>query len=356
MRVLFHLLDSGVGGGQRVATLIADELVRRGHAVGIVVPTPGPTLDSFRAAGATTHLVDAGTLRRPHSVIGLARVLRSYDLLYSHTAAPGQMLGAVAARLSRRAHVVHHHTYPYFSTDPRVRRAQTKLYPRVLGQAEFIAVAAHVAAGLMDECGIRPDRIRVIENGVSVPEVVPERADGPLRIGMLARLDPGKGVDTFIEAAKAARTAVPTVFAIGGQPGPFEEYGLRMRSAALAAGIMMAEPGAAGVDFLGTLDVVAMPSLYEGSPLVLLEAMSLGRAVIATDIPGIREILGPEEAGILVPVSDVSALSAAIEELALDEPLRTELGRRARALVSTRYRLATTIDRTVAFLDQAVER
>jgi glycosyltransferase involved in cell wall biosynthesis len=355
MRVLFHLLDSGVGGGQRVATLVAEELVARGHTVGLAVATPGPTLDAFRAAGATTHLVAAGTLRRPLAAIGLARILRGYDVLYSHTSAPGQMLGAVAARLARRPHVVHHHTYPYFSTNPRVRRLQVALFPRVLGHAEFIAVAEHVAQGLTDDCGIRRDRIRVIENGVSVPEALPDRPAGPVRIGMLSRLDPGTGVHTFIDAAEAARAQVSAEFEIGGQPGPFEEYGQRMRDAALRAGIPMTEPGSDGLAFLGTLDVVAMPSLYEGSPLVLLEAMSLGKAVIASDIPGIREVLGPDEAGILVPVGDAAALRAAIEALAGDESLRTELGRRARAVVSARYRISTTIAKAIAVLEQSVE-
>ena len=354
MRVLFHLLDSGVGGGQRVATLLAEELVARGHTVGLAVATPGPTLDSFSSAGATTHLVAAGTLRRPISAIGLARVLRGYDVLYSHTSAPGQMLGAVAARLARRPQLVHHHTYPYFSTEPRVRRLQTTLFPLLLGHAEFIAVAEHVARGLTDECGIRRDRIHVIENGVSIPEVVPNRADGPLRVGMLARLDPGKGVHTFIDAAEAARGKVTADFEIGGQPGPFEEYGRRMRTAALEAGITMSEPGGDGLGFLATLDVVAMPSLYEGSPLVLLEAMSLGKALIASDVPGIREVLGPDEAGILVPVGDAVALSAAIEEVVSDEPLRTELGRRARLVVSDRYGLSAMLDRTIALLEEVV--
>ena len=351
MRVLFHLLDSGVGGGQRVATLVAEELIRRGHAVGLAVPTPGPTLDSFRVAGATPHLVDAGTLRRPGSAIALARLLRDYDLLYSHTSAPGQMLGAVAARFARRPHLVHHHTYPYFSTRPGVRRLQTALYPVLLRRAEFIAVAEHVARGLTDECGIRSDRIRVIENGISIPDLPVDRATGPVRVGMLARLDPGKGVHTFIEAAKSARVAVPVEFVIGAAPGPFEDYGQRMREAALAAGIGMVEPDADGVSFLERLDVVAMPSLYEGSPLVLLEAMALGKAVIASDIPGVREVLEPESAGLLVPPLDPGAWRAAIEELAGDEPRRAELGVRARAVASSRFPLSAMLAKTVALIE-----
>ncbi len=354
MRVLFHLLDSGVGGGQRVATLVAEELMTRGHTVGLAVPTPGPTLSSFRGAGATTHLVDAGTLRRPLAAIGLARVLSDYDILYSHTSAPGQMLGAAAALLARRPHLVHHHTYPYFSTRPGTRRLQTALYPLLLRRSEFIAVAEHVAQGLTDECGIPRSRICVIENGVSIPGTATARAAGPVRIGMLARLDPGKGVHTFIEAAQATRVAVPIEFVIGGRPGPFEDYGRDMRDAARAAGIDMVDPDTDGIGFLGTLDVVVLPSLYEGSPLVLLEAMSLGKALIASDVPGIREVLSPEAAGILVPPLDAAALSAAIEDLVDDEQRRTDLGRRALGVVASRYRLSTTLERTVATVEETV--
>jgi glycosyltransferase involved in cell wall biosynthesis len=232
-----------------------------------------------------------------------------------------------------------------------MRRLQTALFPRLLSRTQFVAVAEHVAQGLTDECRIPRSRICVIENGVAIPETATPRADGPVRIGMLARLDPGKGVHTFIEAADATRETIAAEFALGGHPGPFEDYGRRMRETALAAGIELVDPGAGGVGFLQTLDVGAMPSRYEGSPLVLLEAMSFGKAVVASDIPGIREVIG-SDAGILVPTDDAASLAEAFSTLAADADLRTRLGNRAREVVSARYSVDRMLNRLISTLEK----
>ena len=96
-----------------------------------------------------------------------------------------------------------------------------------------------------------------------------------------------------------------------------------------------------------------IPSSYEGSPLVLFEAMAAGRAVIASDIPGIREALEPESAGVLVPPRDPDALTGAIEALTADPDRRAELGRKAREVAASRYNLTAMLDRTLAILDAA---
>src|SRR4051795_5715115 len=75
MRVLFNLLDAGVGGGQQVAFDIASELVRRGHSVGVVVPATGPATSRFAELGASTHTAHLVSLRRPGVIAG-ARIAR----------------------------------------------------------------------------------------------------------------------------------------------------------------------------------------------------------------------------------------------------------------------------------------
>src|SRR5258708_32918240 len=81
--------------------------------------------------------------------------------------------------------------------------------------------------------------------------------------------------------------------------------------------------------------------------------MAASRAVIASDIPGIREALAPAGAGILVPPADAAALASAIEALVDDERRRAELGRRARGGAAERYSPATKLDRTLTLLDPA---
>jgi len=350
VRVLFHLLDAGVGGAQRVAGDIAGELARRGHEIAIVVPSDGPALDRFRALDASVYILDAGTLRRPLAVARLARIARRHDLLYSHTSAPGQIIGGFAARLAGTSHVVHHHTYPYFSTRTAIRSGQTRLFPIALRRARFIAVADHVADGLVTVGGIPRERIVVIPNGVALRDAA-ESTNDPPRIGMLARLDPGKGILTFIAAASTLGRTTPATFVIGGQEGPFAAYSERVRVEAAQAEAELVVPVDDGAAFLATLDVVVIPSEYEGSPLVLLEAMSLGKAIVASDIPGIRELL-PAGAGILIPVGDVESLARALGELAAHPERRRELGSRARELVRQNHDLEASLQRVADVIEQ----
>jgi glycosyltransferase involved in cell wall biosynthesis len=350
VRVLFHLLDAGIGGGQLVAARVATALVDRGDEVGLAVPSAGPAAERFDRLGARISLVDAGTLRRPVAARSLGAVLERYDLLYSHTALPSVILGAAAARLTHRPHVVHQHTFPYFSPSPAARLVQRVLLRSVSGSARFIAVGDHVRDGL-EAAGIRPERIAVVPNGVTSAELPAPSATGTVTVGMLARLDPGKNVHIFLEAAGRARPITPVRYVVGGVSGPFSAHERELRKQAAGAGIEIVSTED-GNEFVSALDVVVIPSSYEGSPLVLLEAMAASRAVIASDIPGIRQALAPG-AGILVPPADVAALASAIEALVDDEPRRAELGRRARQVAMERYSLATMLDRTLAVLDAA---
>lgn len=355
MKVLFHLLDAGIGGGQRVALAIAQRLRDSGHTLGLAVPASGPAADEFADLGASIAFVDATTLRRPRGAAQLAEVLRGYDLLYSHTSAPGQILGQLAALRARRPHLVHQHTYPYFSTRPAGRAAQIAIYRLLMSRSRFIAVAPHVADGLVD-VGVARERITVVPNGVHVPATPPagEANGGPVKIGMLARLDPGKGIQTFVTAAGlAGLDAKAASYLIGGAPGPFADFEEEIRAQAARAGIAIVEPGAQGEALLAGLDVVVIPSRYEGSPLVLLESMACGRAIVASDIPGMREVLGPSGAGLLVPVDDSAALATAIRSLAVDSDLRARVGRQAWAIADERYRIETVLDRIEHVIGEA---
>jgi glycosyltransferase involved in cell wall biosynthesis len=349
MRVLFNLLDSGVGGGQQVAFGIAGELRRRGHDVGVVVPEPGHATERFAELGARTHVAALISLRRPGLVHG-ARVARGYDLVYSHTSVPGEILGGLAAALARRPHVVHRHVYPHFSPRLPVRLLQRGLYDVVLRRARIVVVADHVADAL-GRVGIPHRRIEVIPNGVLVPaETAAARGDGPVRIGLLGRLDPQKGADVFVEAARSLGDDAEFVLGAPVANGPYAEEQL---AAARAANVGIVLP--AGPEFLRSVDVVVLASRYEGHPLVLLEAMALGKPVVATAIPGIREVMEPEGAGILVPPDDAEALASALRSVVRDPGLRERLGAVAREVAASRYALSATHDRIVTLLEETAK-
>ncbi|HEV8461325.1 MAG TPA: glycosyltransferase family 4 protein [Gaiellaceae bacterium] len=343
MRVVFNLLDADVGGGQRVAARVARALVERGDEVGVAVPADGPAVAWFTELGAPVHIVDLLTPRRAWNIPAAARVFRDYDVVYSHSSAPGAALAGSAARRAKRAHVIHQHIYPHFSSNAAVGAVQRRLYARAAADAAMIAVAQHVADAAI-AAGAPADRVTVVPNGVDVPEVaLPPRLTEP-RVGMLARIDVQKGIDIFLDAVDQVRG--PAKFALG---TPTDDDPMVARARALGVDVVAPATRA----FLDGIDVFVAPSRWEGHPLTLMEAMALGKAVVATSIPGVTEMLEGTEAGVLIPPEDSEALAAAIDELAADPALRTGLGARARALVAERYATPVVNAQITAILDRA---
>ncbi|HAI30281.1 MAG TPA: hypothetical protein DCM48_12165, partial [Thalassospira sp.] len=104
-------------------------------------------------------------------------------------------------------------------------------------------------------------------------------------------------------------------------------------------------------------DLAVLPSWREGLPKSLLEAAASGLAMVATDVPGCREIVRHGENGVLVPLRDSTALAGAIEELMEDDTRRKAYGKAARELVERDLCDSVIIAQTLAFVtgDEATE-
>jgi glycosyltransferase involved in cell wall biosynthesis len=158
-------------------------------------------------------------------------------------------------------------------------------------------------------------------------------------------------MDLFLEAVDGMQDQGE--FVIGGIGGAFPEFERAVRNRAQQIGIEILETDGRGIEFLKGLDIVVMPSRWEGSPLTLFEAMSLEKAIVATDIPGISEVLRPNEAGILVQPNDVEGLRRAIGRLICDPRLRVDLAEAARE-GSSDFSEERTVQASVAILQDAV--
>jgi len=101
-------------------------------------------------------------------------------------------------------------------------------------------------------------------------------------------------------------------------------------------------------DYLAAADVVCLSSEWEGVPQSLVQAAAVGRAAVAFDVPGIREILSDGRTGTVVPYPDIDAFAAAIQTLAADPGLRAEYGAAAASINLDEFRLATMVSHTEA--------
>jgi glycosyltransferase involved in cell wall biosynthesis len=192
-------------------------------------------------------------------------------------------------------------------------------------------------------------RTRVIPNGVATMDRSqfprpPEMCDDWFNLVIVGRLDIVKGHHLAIEAIAAGSIPRDIHLHIVGV-GPCEE---ELRTLAEARGVTN-RVHILGFrrniyDYIAHCNILLMPSLHEGLPYTLLEAMALGIPIIASRVGGLAEVIQDEVTGLLVPSQDALALTQSIRRLYDDPALRSQLGDQARHLQQAKYSLEAMIE------------
>lgn len=162
----------------------------------------------------------------------------------------------------------------------------------------------------------------------------------PPRFLLVARVQREKGVLEYAEAARALRASHPEVEVR--LVGPLDSH-----PAAVSEAVVRGWERDGALAWAGPVDdvrpelerasVYVLPSYREGTPRSVLEALSVGRAIVTTDAPGCRETVRHGDNGFLVPVRDPGALRAAMERFVREPELIPRMGQRSRALAEARY-------------------
>jgi glycosyltransferase involved in cell wall biosynthesis len=293
-----------------------------------------------------------------HASVSVARACSRLRVgsIYTHLGIAGEMVIGVASRLARVPLVVHRHVSPRLSARPIVGAYQKRLYPSVLRSATGIISVSEAVHETVEQRGWAPSRHVMVPN--APPRVIPMgsqtreqfresvRGDGPL-VGLISRLDRTKGVEDFMEAATlvSARRAVRFVV-VGDSYDPSYMQQLQDSARARQLGnlhFLGYRPDVGTV--LSGLDVVVIPSHEEGRPLRLLEALDLEKALVATDIPGIREVVTHGESAYLVPPGAPAALAEGIDAVLDDPGLAKRLSTNGLRIVRRRFNPDTTYGR-----------
>jgi glycosyltransferase involved in cell wall biosynthesis len=304
------------GEGDFAGRFVAD-LVERLRERGVEVTVVGP--GDYRGFGGSAGVV-AGFRRKPWlapvvlASMGraLRRAARDADLVHAHWLA--SMLVAPAARkpivltLHGSGTAGRFEDLQVLAKAPRLAGALVRRARVVIGVSEQLTDAAR-HAGARDA--------RWIPNGVEIPAEVGEEADPP-EVLFVGRLSAEKGIRTLVDATRGLNLVVAG-------DGP-------LRS--LVPDALGFVPHEEVQRLLARAAVVVLPSHREGLPMVLLEAMAHGCAVVATPVGGTPSLVADGVTGLLVPPGDAKALREAIERLLVDPELRRRLGEAARARVS----------------------
>ncbi len=357
-------VDGGVG---RHLTDLAQGLAERGLEIilcGPAVPEglsgshPHAQLDLQRAVAPRADL---------QALAAFAEIVRRTrpDVIHAHSSKAGAV-----ARLGRLCHprtpvVYTPHGYAfagYFSRElerlayREVERALACLASRVVCVCEAEArLARTVGPG---------DRVRVVHNGIEPaapagpvdPRVAELAETGPV-ICALTLLRPGKGIETLIEAVPELLARQRRAQVVIAGEGPDLDA---LRSRARLLGV------AEAVHFLGrTPDPLGLlrgghifvhPSRAESFPYVILEAMSVGLAIVASDVGGVGEALKDGESGLLVAPGDPHALARALGDLIEDPGRSASLGAAARLRVERLFTRTHMIDGVIDAYEEAIGR
>jgi glycosyltransferase involved in cell wall biosynthesis len=314
-RFLFVCTHLKTGGAERQWSILLPELHRQGFEVALLTLTAeGDFFPDVRAAGVATAFAD---MKSRTDVRGLARALafRNWmpDAVITRSVL-GQAIGHVLARSAGALHIAtEHSSRPLAADHPNRERLRRLLAPRVDG---VIAVTERQFPYLLD-LGYRQERMLAVWSGIPALQAKRSRAEIRAELGLqaddyaaflIATLRPEKRADVFIDAVARARESDGRIKGFIAGRGP-ELAGITKVAAEMNGAVEVLGSRSDIPDLMLAADAVCLTSDAEALPMVLIEAMALGRPVIATDVGGTSEIVVDGETGDLVQPGDVEALA-----------------------------------------------
>jgi glycosyltransferase involved in cell wall biosynthesis len=339
-KVVFICPNLKAGGAERQWALLAPGLAERGFDVRVMtLDGRGVYFEELLARGIP---VAFARLRHRADPVGLARTVRlglprSSVVLTRGVSA--HLVGHVLARTQRAAHVVTEH----LGDDPlglrALRRHQRLLLAPMRPRANAVVAVALSQVDQLVRDGYRREAIRVIPSGVAddPPMADREALRAELGVGpdaflavLVAALRAEKRAALFVEQVSAAHAIDPSIQGVVVGDGP---DAASVASAVRRSGgvVRMLGYRADAVDLMHAGDVVCLTSVVEALPMSVLEAMSVGRPVIATHVGDLPEVIEDGRTGFLVSPDSLSEMAHALVALARDRDRAEGLGRAGRA-------------------------
>jgi glycosyltransferase involved in cell wall biosynthesis len=344
----------------------ASGLIRRGHQV-IVTTRPGGDLEAACTRAGITFL--ALPLRHAFD-LGSARQLRytlrreSIDVVHAHKGRPHSLALLAAAGLGARPRVVVNRGVS-FPLDLFNRWKYR--HPRV---AAVVCVAEAVRQVVLSSGGLRPERVHTIHGGTDPGVFDPDRVEAaPVRAEL--GLTPEQKLVTQISvrdwkgwhdlvtafARVAPRQPRARLLLVGCEGASDTD---KVRAVAREHGIdevLLTVPYRSDMPAVLAASDVVVDASRSGTGITgtIREAMALGRAVVASDCGGNRELVSGREVGLLIPASDPAALATALLQLLGDADLRARMGRAGRQRVVERFSTDHRIDRLERLYRQVLE-
>ncbi len=367
-RVLCHLIASGFAGGpEKQIVESAAHLRELGWRV--VVGSfrenrPSvEVVESAAARGLETFLIDTRSPFDPRAAGQLRRCVKRFDadVLLTHGYKPN-LIGRLALRGLKTVHLPIVRGYTAETWKVRLYEAFDRMLLRRMPRV--LAVSSGLGRKLV-AYGVDPRRIEVLHNAVDCSPVVdpidissvfslPAGAEVLVAAG---RLSLEKGHRFLVEAMKELNDRRPLLYAVILGSGREEaRLEAQIEEADIEGRVVLGGFRKPVLGWLAAADLVVNPSLTEGLPNVVLEAMSVRTPVVATDVGGVGELVFPEKTGWLVPAGDAGALADAIDEALTNRERAGDMAAGAFDLVSEQFSFPAQARRMVELMEDSMER
>ncbi len=374
VKVLRVIARLNVGGPALHVAYLTAGLAPRGYDTTLVAGTiaRGEESMAFVADAHNVHVETLGDLHREISpirdlraIVQLAQLIRRErpTILHTHTAKAGAV-GRIAALLARGArppiviHTFHGHVLRgYFG---RVKTFGFRTLERWLARTStaLVAVSPEVRDDLV-ALGVAPaSKFTVVRLGIDLPRRVDNDAaqrrearrqmglrDEAFVVGWVGRMTAVKRTELVVRALQdlVARNVDAFVVLVGDGPDrdQLERYAHELGVIKRCLFLGYQEDVAR---FYDAIDVLVLPSINEGTPVSVIEALAARRPAVATRVGGVPDVVRDGIDGFLVDADDVDALATRLAELAADPELRARMGEAGHARVIERYAVARLVD------------
>lgn len=368
---VMEVLEATAGGTRRHLRDLVQALDRRRFRLTVVVsvardPDFSRDLDLFRKMGVTVELLpmirQIAPLADVTAVARLTRLLRRRrpDIVHAHSSKAG-MVARLAARRAGRIPVVYTpHAFAFLS-DHSLRslylvceRWAARWTDRLIAvsrEEHELACASRHGLALPRAC------VQLIPNGIASGDLPPPRSSTPPVVGFVGRLCRQKGPDFFLTVASRLHAAYPDAqFRMVGEGPwlPWVERQIERLGLGHCLTLRTARDDVAVGAELAELDLLVMPSRWEGLPYTLLEAMAAGVPVVAMAAGGIADVVEDGVSGMLSPVGDLDGLTLRMQLLLTDTALaqRLRIGAHQRL---AQFTLRGMVDATAAVYEELAD-
>lgn len=358
MTILYLTNHLNIGGVTSYLFSLSSGMKKRGHNV-YVASFGGDSLPKFTKE-EVVHLplpLNTKSEISPKVLISFFKLLpfikeKQIDIIHANTRVT-QVLGCLAARFSGKPLVSTCHGF--FK-----KRFSRKIFP--CWGRKIIAISQEVKEHLIEDFGIAPEKIEVINNGVDIEKFQSSGAMDPASIknklglksgpviGIVARLSDVKGHIYLIEAFKKVLADIADAqLLITGDGKIKEELAFLVKRLGIEKQVYFIPSVIDTREVLSVMDIFVMPSLAEGLGLGLMEAMAKGVAVIGSDVGGIKSLIKDNFNGLLASPRDIDGLRKAILELLNDSTKRDAFVENAKIFISQNFSLEQMVLKTERF-------